>query len=613
MTPNPPALVETHPWREAARRTAQVAGVFCGMVSLMLVVSWWLGHATDPINNPALIELKAQLTRSSNDETLKTRIRSRDLQLRGRHLHYLARVQKSGWLLFGGALVLLPSLHFLIWNNKPQRRGKFVFSAAQAAQARVRSRWAIAGTGLMTAGVAWLASSQFRTAIPPSPALPGLNPTSVPSSNSTGGGANTPVAPSPAATASAMPTVDPTSLPTADEVSTNWPRFRGPYGDGVASGTNAVLTWNVQTGQGIVWKSSVPVAAPSSPVVWGNRIFLTGGTAKKREVYGYDAVSGKMLWQKAVNVPTTEPPPKEERELSSYGASTAATDGRRVYAMFPNGDLAAFDLEGNPVWARNLGLPDNAYGHASSPVVHQGRVIIQFDQGADEKEGKSRILALDALTGKEVWKTEPRPVVNSWTTPVVYRYGEQDQILASGNPWLMAYNFTNGVELWRAKVLNGEVAVSPIFARGLGLAFSANEGEKASAIKPDGTGDVTKTKVLWQAEDGLPDICSPLCDGQRFYLVTTPGNVTCYEGQTGKKLWEKDLEMSFKASPCLVGNRIYMVNDKGLTVVIQAGAEFKELARSDLADEVMASPAFANGRIYLRTKLNLFCLGEKDK
>ena len=612
MTPNPPATAETHPWRQAARRTAVVAGVFCVGVSLALVLSWWRSRATDPINNPDLIELKTQLTRSANDEALKTRIRSLDLQLRGRHLHYLARVQQSGWLLFGGGLVLLPALHFLIWNNKPQRRGKFVFSAAQAAQVRRSSRWAIAGTGLVTASLAWLAGSQFRTAIPQTPVTPVLSQTNQAALPPIAGGPSAPAPAAPASVASALPAVDPKSLPTADEVSQNWPRFRGPSGDGVAPGTNAVLTWNAQTGQGILWKSPVPVAAPSSPVVWGNRVFLTGGTAKKREVYGYDAVSGKLLWQKGLNVPTTEPPPKEERELSSYGASTVATDGRRVYAMFPNGDLGAFDLEGNLVWARNLGLPDNAYGHASSPVVHQGRVIIQFDQGADEKEGKSRILALEALTGKEVWKTEPRPVVNSWATPVIYHVGERDQILANGNPWLMAYDFANGAELWRAKVLNGEVAVSPIFARDLGLAFSANEGEKASAIKPDGTGDVTKTKVLWQAEDGLPDICSPLCDGQRFYLVTTPGNVTCYEGLTGKKLWEKDLEMSFKASPSLVGNRIYLVNDKGLTVVIQAGAEFKELARSDLADEVMASPAFAHGRIYLRTKQNLFCLGEKN-
>lgn len=619
MTPTSPATVEVHPWQQAARRTAWVAGVYCAVVVVLLLTSWLRSRATDPINNPELIALKAQLTGAANADFLKTQIRALDLRLRDRHLHYVARVHHSGWLLFGAALVLLPALHFVIWKRKPQRLGKFVFRPEEARRAALQARWAVGALGLVIAGTAWLSASNFRTLIPAEPPPTAAAQTPPSATNETALAASpAPVAPvastpAPSGPVSTVPTVDMTSWPTPEEVNANWPRFRGPRGDGVSAYTNVPLSWNLQTGEGIVWKAPVPLAGPSSPVVWGNRLFLTSATPKKNEIYCYDALTGKLLWQKPVQAPPKDPPSKEERELSSYAAGSAATDGRRVYAMFANGDVAAFDFQGNVVWAQNLGTPDNAYGHTASLVVHQGRLIIQMDQGADEKEGKSRLLALDALTGKEVWKSEPRPVVNSWSSPIVIRAGENDLIIACGNPWLMAYRFTNGVEVWRAKVLGGEVAVSPIYSASLGLVFSANEGEKASALKPDGTGDVTKTKVLWQAEDGLPDICSPLCDGRRFYLLSTPGNLTCYDGPDGKKLWEKDLEMSFKASPSLVGDRIYLINDKGLGLVLQAGPEFKELARSDLSDEVMASPAFADGRIYLRTKLTLYCLGKKAK
>jgi outer membrane protein assembly factor BamB len=362
----------------------------------------------------------------------------------------------------------------------------------------------------------------------------------------------------------------------------------------------------------MLWKAAVPIFNPNSPIVWGNRVFLTGATAGNREVYCFDALSGRLLWQKPVNTPegSSGEPPTVSEESGSFAAATAATDGRRVYAIFATGDVAAFDFKGNLVWAINLGKPDNSYGHASSLEIYQDRLLVLFDQGTG-KDGKSKLLALDTLSGKTVWQSQPRPIPNSWASPILVNTGQRNLIVTCGNPLAIAYDPATGTELWRAQVLYGEITPSPIYANGLVL--TAMEGEKLSAIRPDGVGDVTKTHVVWTADEGLPDIPSPLSDDQRIYLATSGGAVTCYDAKTGKKLWDKELEVSFKSSPSLAGNRVYLVADNGLTFVLHAGPEFKELARSDLGEEVLASPAFADGRIYIRGKQHLFCLGNKGK
>ena len=227
---------------------------------------------------------------------------------------------------------------------------------------------------------------------------------------------------------------------------------------------------------------------------------------------------------------------------------------------------------------------------------------------SDASEGKSRLLALNGQTGELVWQTEPRPVPNSWATPIVIQAAGREQIITCGNPWLIAYAPADGKELWRGQWLGGEVTPSPVF--GAERVFAVSD-EKLLAIRPDGSGDVTKTHVAWHGEDGLPDISSPLCDGWRVYLLTSYGRLTCYGAADGKKLWEKELELGFKASPALAGDHLYLCDEKGTVVVVQAGDEFKELARSSLGEEVMASPAFAGGKMFIRGTGYLFCFGGK--
>ena len=206
-------------------------------------------------------------------------------------------------------------------------------------------------------------------------------------------------------------------------------------------------------------------------------------------------------------------------ELTGFASPTPATDGRHVYVSFATGDLAAFNMAGNLIWKRSLGIPKNHYGHASSLRVWQDKLIVQFDQGTD-KEELSRLLALDTLTGKTVWEAKRPNIPVSWSTPIIIEVNGQEQIITCGDPWVIAYNPTDGQELWRAKCLKGEVGPSPVFADG--IVYPAVQYEAASAVRANGKGDVTATHILWSLKDpDVPDMCSPLVAGSNFYFLTS--------------------------------------------------------------------------------------------
>ena len=284
------------------------------------------------------------------------------------------------------------------------------------------------------------------------------------------------------------------------------------------------------------------------------------------------------------------------------------TDGRRVYAIFANGDVGCFDFNGRGVWEASLGVPESAYGYASSLAIYRNLLLIQYDQASVEDE-KSKIVALSVFSGQTAWQTK-RPVPNSWTSPIVAQIGDQAQIITCGDPWVIAYNPTNGTELWRAECLGGEVAPSPIYAGG--LVFAIEPYGKLVAIRPDGRGNVTETHIAWSIEESTPDICSPVSNGELIFLLITEGTLSCYKVADRTKVWEKELGGSFQASPGIAGDRVYLVSEKGVTYIIQAGTEYKELARCELGEKVYASPAFADGRIYIRGIENLYCIGNTD-
>jgi hypothetical protein len=421
----------------------------------------------------------------------------------------------------------------------------------------------------------------------------------------------------------------------------DWPRFRGPTGMGIVKNGAYPLYWDGESGANIVWKTPIPVLeehAPrspgdsgvvpygkSSPIMWGNTIFLTGGGAEKLEVFAYERKTGTLLWRTPIESPLLEKKPTEDEEPfrvmedTGYAAGTPATDGRRVFAVFATADVAALDFEGNVLWVHHLGKPDNMYGMATSLVVYEDTVILQHDQGGDAMAKKSALIAFDAATGDIRWST-PRPVPNSWTTPIIVNTGSRTILVTSSSGWVIAYDPETGKELWRAEGVTGDVAPSPIYAGG--LVFVTTQYSRLLAIRTGGTGDVTKTHTAWVGEDGMSDAASPVSDGQLFFQAHSSGFLTCYDVRETKPPdewskyprgvlhWEKELDGEFWSSPTLVGELVYLTGRKGKTFIFPLAKEFKLKASNELGEEVFASPAFGDGQIIVRTGKHLLCIAK---
>lgn len=562
-----------------ALRVALVAGVFSAVVCALLLFDYSQRLVKDPLDSPRFLALKAELAKQPRDEKLKEEIRKLDLQLREAYFRQRRFAAAGAWLLLGGVVVSLVAAKSAMTLRRklpmPEEQSASVDTDSQLART---ARWSVAALALVLAGSAIGLSMSFHSEL---------------------------------STDLLSTAQRPLESAAEGRVRSNWPRFRGAEGAALTDCKNLPTTWDAATGKGIVWKTAVPLPGNNSPVVWQDRLFLTGATEQRREVYCFDVDSGKLLWQVPVpGSPESAANPPELMEQTGFAAPTAATDGQRVYAMFATGDVAAFDFAGKMVWTRSLGVPKNSYGHASSLAVYENLVLIQFDQGST-KDKLSKLLALDGASGKTVWET-PREVPSSWASPIVIRAGEQPQLITAADPWVIAYDPAKGEELWRAKCLRQDVGPSPVFAGG--MVFVVSEHPCMSAIKADGQGDVTETHVLWTAEDSLPDTCSPLATDQFVFTMASYGALTCYDAKKGEMLWAEEFEDSnFSSSPSLAGNHLYVFSEEGKCWVLEPTRDgCKRIAESNLGERCVTSPAFQDGRIYIRGEKHLFALGNDE-
>jgi outer membrane protein assembly factor BamB len=564
------SIEATNPWYGSAVATAIVGGLFSVIILTLIVLNYVQSRIPEPEREKELEDLKIAIQNQSDNEQLLLRIRQLDLQFRQDRIRSRDFSRKGSYLLFGSVVVLLIGLKLAGAFRKkapaPQLRRDEPYGQIREA---MRARWAVtAGLVILGAGALLLVMG--------------------PRIDFTQGD-----------TASA-------SYPSTDQINKNWPSFRGPGGLGVSAYTNVPTNWSGETGEGILWKTKVPLSGLNSPIIWGDRVFLSGGDENKCEVYCFNALSGRLLWTGDVTRAARSDEELDIMEDVGFAAPTMVTDGRRVYAIFVTGDVGCFDFHGRKLWVRNLGIPDNAYGYASSLAIYRNLLLIQYDQGMAEDE-KSKLIALNGFSGQTVWETK-RPVPNSWASPIVAQIGDQHQVVVCGDPWVIAYDPANGAELWQADCLAGEIAPSAIYADG--LVFAIEPYTKLVAIRSDGRGDVTETHIAWSFEDNAPDICSPVSNGELIFLLTTEGLLICCKVADGTKLWEKDVEEYFQASPSLVGDLVYLLSEEGVMFIIEAGDVYKEVARCELGEDCYASPAFADGRIYIRGLENLYCIGD---
>lgn len=416
-------------------------------------------------------------------------------------------------------------------------------------------------------------------------------------------GAVRPEATSSTATESQAVTAAPAS-PGAVNLSEGWwAQFRGPFATGVTTLEGPEPGFDIPRGKGLIWTASVPLPGRNSPVVWDDAVFLTAADERTQEVLCFDAGSGVLRWRQSV----TGEKRGEALEVSAdtgYAAPSPVTDGRRVCAIFATGDLGCFGMDGQPGWSKSLGVPANSWGHATSLLIHNGMLLVQYDQESDDVP-KSRLLALDAATGKTTWEAK-RDVPASWATPLIVTVDGHEEIITCANPWVIAYDPTDGRELWRAECLSGDVAPSPTVADG--MIIVAMDGSACSAIRPGGSGNVTSTHIAWSFYGMLPDICSPVGTDEFVFLLSTYGYLTCVNAQTGEMVWEQQLDGAFKASPVIAGDRLYLLGDDGKMLIIKPGNSFELLGEGKVGEGCEATPAFAPGRMFIRGVEHLFCV-----
>ncbi len=553
--------------------TAAIAGVFSLVVCALLLYDYSRRAPGDPLENGVFITLKAVLAKHPDSEERKSQIRTLDIQLREEYFRQRAFTLVGAGLLIGGVVVFLVSL-----KTAATLRRKLPRPQAMTSPKDLESQWTRIGRWAVTFLALTLVAVAIGLSIATNWDLPRLTTAEGPS--------------------------------TDDEIARAWPCFRGPGGRGISAYTNIPTEWDGASGKNIRWKTPVPLAGNNSPVVWKDRVFLTGANEKHREVYCFDAASGKLIWKQEVpGTPQSIDQVPKVTDDTGYAASTATTDGRRVFAIFANGDLAAFDFHGQPAWSISLGLPDNAYGHASSLTMYKNLLLVQFDQGASAAAGESRLLAFDAATGKTIWQTK-RPVPNSWASPIVIHHADKDQIITAANPWVIAYDPDKGEEIWRAKCLQQDIGPSPTFCAG--KVFAVNESPALSAIRVDGHGDLTSTHIVWKGEDGLPNICSPLANDEFVFLLASYGTLTCYDAENGEQLWAEDFGEDCLSSPSMVGKQVYVIAENGKAWVVEPRREkCRRIATNDLGEKCVTSPAFQDGCFYIRGKNNLFCVGNK--
>ncbi len=411
----------------------------------------------------------------------------------------------------------------------------------------------------------------------------------------------------------------------------NWPQYRGAQSDGLAVGATLPERWS--TNENVVWKTDLRGWGWSSPVIWGDRIFLTsavgetdlpkpviggypGGRVAQKDVhrwvvYCLDRITGKVLWERDAHKGI---PPQERHPRNSFASETPVTDGQRVYAYFANIGIFCYDMDGNPLWERRWkSYPmRGGWGTGTAPVLFKDRIYIQNDN-----EQESFLVALDAKTGEPVWQVE-RQEKSNWSTPYVWENEKRTELVTIGTGKIRSYDL-DGKVLWELAGTSGLVSLMPVAKHGLLYAGAGYHYGPLYAIRPGATGDITLEPghdsnqwIAWHQRRGSSIHPCYLISGDRLYVLFDSGLLTCSNARTGETIYPRErlntLGGRFYASPWAYNGRIFLLNENGDTWVIEDGPEFKVLGKNSLNDNAWATPAIARGSLFIRTYSSLFRL-----
>ena len=406
-------------------------------------------------------------------------------------------------------------------------------------------------------------------------------------------------------------------------LSENWPNWRGPSGDGISLEKGIPVKWSPT--ENIAWRVAIPGKGHSSPVVWGNKVFLTTCLPEKEQrlLLCLDQRTGKKLWQKVV----LNSPLETIHPLNSRASGTSATDGQHVFVTFMKADdrkipapnvgtqrlitpgkiiVAAYDLDGEQKWKINVGDFISAHGFNTCPVLFEDLVIINGDH-----DGDAYLVALERKTGRERWRIERENKTRSYATPIIREIGGRTQMILSGSLCVASYDPHNGKRHW---IVDGptEQFVASMVYNGEYVFVTAGYPERhILAIRPDGSGNVTGTHVAWRTNRGAAYVPSPIFAGPYLLVVADSGIASCFNAKTGKRHWMERLPGGHSPSTVSADGLVYFTSDRGVTTIVRPGKMFNVIARNELGEQISASPAISQGQIFLRTHQHLYCIGSK--
>jgi outer membrane protein assembly factor BamB len=425
----------------------------------------------------------------------------------------------------------------------------------------------------------------------------------------------------------------------ASVMAADWPQWRGPNGNGIADEKNLPDKWTAT--ENVAWKTSLSGLGVSSPIVWGDRVFATsqigdgitrqgprlvqrgdaaaageralGGkmrTASDRTFFvveAFNRADGRRLWERRIEAVGPLPSVHDKHNLAS---PSPVTDGQMVYAWFGTGQIVALDMTGKVVWERHLGKEispfDINWGHSSSPTLYQDSVILLCDHAP-----ASYLLAVDARTGKDRWKTDRGRGRSSYTTPFVVQAASGPELIVNSSERVDAYDPRTGAFLWHVGGSNQFPIPVPTFHDGVVYMSRGYRSGPYMAIRPGGRGDVATSHVVWQVNTGAPYISSLVYDGGLLYMANDVGAITVVDAANGQKVWQERVDGVFSASPVAADGKIYFVSETGETIVLRSGREPRIIARNDVGERLIASPAISNGQIFLRSDDRLIAIGKR--
>lgn len=383
-----------------------------------------------------------------------------------------------------------------------------------------------------------------------------------------------------------------------------WPGWRGPTGDGMVEDETAPLSWSLE--KDVLWKVKVPGKGHASPVIWDDALFLVSADEESGErlLMRMDRKTGKVVWKETV----LKSPIEKIHRKNSRASSTPATDGKTVFVSFLDEEkmyVAAYHFDGKKLWENRPGVFASKHGYCSSPVLWKDKVIINGDH-----DGNAYIVALEAKTGKEIWKTERPNKTRSYCTPIIRTIAGRNQLILSGSKSVASYDPDTGKQHW---VIDGptEQFVASLVYDGKYLYMTCGFPTKhMMAIDPTGTGNVTETHVIWHTRKDASYVPSPVVVNGYYLAVSDSGTATCRKAQEGKLLWKQKLGREHSASLVVLRDHVVFGSEKGVITVVKPGAEFKQVARMELGEPLWASPVIVDGKWYLRGEEHLYCVGK---